>query len=230
MVGEPRVQPADGLYRIDLVARGRPLGEQAKELVRDVRGGRRAGRRCASAAQTAAFLDQQTALRDSLPLALAILAATTLVILFLMTGSVVLPVKALVMNLLTLSAAFGLLVLIFQDGHLEGLLGFTSQGALESSQPVLLFAVAFGLSTDYGVFLLTRIKEAHDDGRDQRGGGRARARADRPHRHVRGAAVRDRDRRVRDLADHLHQAARGRDRARGADRRDDRARAARARR
>jgi uncharacterized membrane protein YdfJ with MMPL/SSD domain len=89
---------------------------------------------------------------------------TTLVILFLMTGSVVLPVKALVMNLLTLSAAFGLLVLIFQDGHGESLLGFTSQGALESSQPVLLFAVAFGLSTDYGVFLLTRIKEAHDNG------------------------------------------------------------------
>ena len=75
-----------------------------------------------------------------------------------------LPVKALLMNLLTLSAAFGLLVLIFQDGHLEGLLGFTSQGALESTQPILLFAVAFGLSTDYGVFLLTRIKEAHDGG------------------------------------------------------------------
>src|SRR4029078_13302278 len=60
--------------------------------------------------------------------------------------------------------ALGWLGLIFQDGHLEGLLGFTSQGALESSQPVLLFAVAFGLSTDYGVFLLTRIKEAHDHG------------------------------------------------------------------
>ena len=157
------MQPADGLYRIDLVGRGRPLGEQAKELVRDVRavdapvpvrvGG-----------QTAGFLDQQKALSDSLPIALAILATTTLVILFLMTGSVILPVKALVMNLLTLSAAFGLLVLIFQDGHGEGLLGFTSQGALESSQPVLLFAVAFGLSTDYGVFLLTRIKEAHDAG------------------------------------------------------------------
>ena len=83
--------------------------------------------------ETAAFLDQQEALSDSLPLALGILAATTLVILFLMTGSVVLPVKALVMNLLTLSAAFGLLVLVFQDGHLEGLLGFTSQGAIESS-------------------------------------------------------------------------------------------------
>jgi uncharacterized membrane protein YdfJ with MMPL/SSD domain len=114
--------------------------------------------------QTAGFLDQQKALADSLPLALGILAATTLVILFLMTGSVILPIKALVMNVLTLSAAFGLLVLIFQDGNLEGVLGFTSQGALESSQPVLLFAVAFGLSTDYGVFLLTRIKEAHDAG------------------------------------------------------------------
>jgi RND superfamily putative drug exporter len=163
VVGEPRVQAAEGLYRIDLVARGRPLGEPAKEVVRDVRAIEspvpvRVG------GVTAAFLDQQKALSDSLPLALGILAGTTLVILFLMTGSVVLPIKALVMNLLTLSAAFGLLVLIFQDGHLEGLLGFTSQGALESSQPVLLFAVAFGLSTDYGVFLLTRIKEAHDNG------------------------------------------------------------------
>jgi uncharacterized membrane protein YdfJ with MMPL/SSD domain len=163
VVGEPQVQPVDGLYRIDLVARGPALGEQAKELVRDVRAVEapvpvRVG------GQTAGFLDQQKALSDSLPLALGILAATTLVILFLMTGSVILPIKALVMNVLTLSAAFGLLVLIFQDGNLEGLLGFTSQGALESSQPILLFAVAFGLSTDYGVFLLTRIKEAHDAG------------------------------------------------------------------
>jgi RND superfamily putative drug exporter len=163
VVGQPRIQPARGLYRIDVVARGPALGEQAKDVVRAVRAAAppvpvRVG------GQTAAFLDQQKALAGSLPLALAILATTTLVILFLMTGSVVLPVKALVMNLLTLSAAFGLLVLIFQDGHLEGLLGFTSQGALESSQPVLLFAVAFGLSTDYGVFLLTRIKEAHDNG------------------------------------------------------------------
>ena len=80
----------------------------------------------------------------------------------------VLPIKALVMNLLALTAAFGLLVLIFQDGNLEGLLGFSSQGALEASQPVLLFAVAFGLSTDYGVFLLTRIKEARDAGAGDR--------------------------------------------------------------
>jgi RND superfamily putative drug exporter len=85
-----------------------------------------------------------------------------------MTGSVVLPIKALVMNALTLSAAFGLLVLIFQDGRLEGPLDYTSQGALELTQPVLLFAVAFGLSTDYGVFLLGRIKEARDRGASDR--------------------------------------------------------------
>ena len=85
-----------------------------------------------------------------------------------MTGSVVLPFKALLMNLLTVTAAFGLLVLIFQDGRLEGLLAYDSQGALEATQPVLLFCVAFGLSTDYGVFLLTRIKEARDGGLGER--------------------------------------------------------------
>jgi len=72
------------------------------------------------------------------------------------------------MNVLTVSAAFGLLVLIFQDGRLEGLLAYESQGALELTQPILLFAIAFGLSTDYGVFLLTRIKEARDAGHDDR--------------------------------------------------------------
>jgi RND superfamily putative drug exporter len=81
-----------------------------------------------------------------------------------MTGSLLLPLKALAMNVLTLSAAFGILVLVFQDGRLEGLLDYTSQGALEATQPVFLFAVAFGLSTDYGVFLLSRIKEARDAG------------------------------------------------------------------
>jgi uncharacterized membrane protein YdfJ with MMPL/SSD domain len=154
---------AGGLWRIGVVAPGARLDQSAKDAVEAVRavdapfpvqvGG-----------STAEFLDQQSALADRIPVALAILATTTLVILFLMTGSVVLPVKALIMNVLTLSAAFGILKLVFQDGRLEGLLGYTSQGALESSQPILLFAVAFGLSTDYGVFLLTRIKEARDGG------------------------------------------------------------------
>jgi uncharacterized membrane protein YdfJ with MMPL/SSD domain len=156
-------QAAGGIWRIGVVAPGQRLDESAKDAVRAVRavdapfpvqvGG-----------STAEFLDQQSALADRIPIALAILTTTTLVILFLMTGSVVLPIKTLIMNLLTLSAAFGILKLIFQDDRLEGLLGYTSQGALESSQPILLFATAFGLSTDYGVFLLTRIKEARDSG------------------------------------------------------------------
>jgi uncharacterized membrane protein YdfJ with MMPL/SSD domain len=160
------VQPpvaADGLWRIGVVAPGARLDETAKDAVRAVRAVE-APFPVQVGGSTAEFLDQQSALADHIPIALVILAATTLVILFLMTGSVVLPVKALVMNVLTLSAAFGILKLVFQDGRLEGLLGYTSQGALESSQPILLFAVAFGLSTDYGVFLLTRIKEARDGG------------------------------------------------------------------
>jgi uncharacterized membrane protein YdfJ with MMPL/SSD domain len=110
------------------------------------------------------FVDFQSSLKHYAPIALAIVVITTLVILFLMTGSVVLPIKSLLMNVLNLSAVFGILVLIFQDGNLEGLLSYTSQGALEQTMPILIFAVAFGLSTDYAVFLLSRIKEARDNG------------------------------------------------------------------
>ena len=144
---------------IDVIPRHRALDERSLDLVRVIR---EPG--VSVSGQSASFVDQQDALADGLPLALAILALTTFTILFVMTGSVVLPLKALLMNLLSLSAAFGLLVLIFQDGRFESLLDYTSQGALESTQPVLLFAVAFALSTDYGVFLLTRIKEARDAG------------------------------------------------------------------
>jgi RND superfamily putative drug exporter len=113
---------------------------------------------------SADFVDFQGSLGRHLPIALAIVVLSTLTILFLMTGSVVLPVKSLIMNFLNLSAVFGLLVLIFQDGRLEGPLGYSSSGALEQTMPILLFAVAFGLSTDYAVFLLSRIKEARDNG------------------------------------------------------------------
>jgi uncharacterized membrane protein YdfJ with MMPL/SSD domain len=116
------------------------------------------------AGEAAAFVDQQASLADRLPLALGILVTSTVVLLFLMTGSVVLPLKSVLMNFLGLSATFGLLVLIFQDGRLEGLLNYESEGALNATQPILLFIVAFGLSTDYGVFLLTRIKEVRDAG------------------------------------------------------------------
>jgi RND superfamily putative drug exporter len=113
---------------------------------------------------TADFVDFQSSLDQHLPYALAIIVLATLIILFLMTGSVVLPVKSLLMNFLNLCAVFGLLVLIFQDGRLEGFLNYSSPGAIEQTMPILLFAVAFGLSTDYAVFLLSRIKEARDDG------------------------------------------------------------------
>ncbi len=110
------------------------------------------------------FVDLQSSLASHAPIALAIVIVATLIVLFLMTGSVVLPVKQLVMNALNLSAVFGILVFIFQDGRLESLLDYKSQGALEQTMPILLFAVVFGLSTDYGVFLLSRIKEARDNG------------------------------------------------------------------
>ena len=161
VVGPSRAGP--GIWRVDVVPRDGPLSPSAKRLARAVRAEQAPGPVLVGGA-SAGFLDQQSSLKAHLPVALAILAATTFVLLFLVTGSIVLPLKSLVMNLLSLSADFGLLVLIFQDGRLEGLLRYTSQGALESTQPILLFVVAFALSTDYGVFLLTRIKEHHDAG------------------------------------------------------------------
>ena len=110
------------------------------------------------------FVDQKAAITAHTPLALAILALVTGGFLFLMTGSLLLPLIALAMNLLTVAVGAGLLVLVFQDGHLAPLLGFSPIGGLEESNLVLLFIVAFALSTDYGVFLFARIKEAHDEG------------------------------------------------------------------
>jgi RND superfamily putative drug exporter len=118
--------------------------------------------------QTALFIDQGKSIGSHLAIGLPILCLTTVLILFAMTGSLILPLKTLVMNFVTLIATFGILVFIFQDGRLEGLLSYTTQHALEMTQPVLLAAVVFGLSTDYGVFLLTRIKEARDQGESER--------------------------------------------------------------
>ncbi|MBU8812416.1 MMPL family transporter [Mycolicibacterium goodii] len=102
--------------------------------------------------------DSSHAITSRLPMVLAIIAAITFILLFLLTGSVVLPLKALVLNVLSLSAAFGALVWIFQDGHL-GALGTTPTGTLVANLPVLLFCIAFGLSMDYEVFLVSRIRE-----------------------------------------------------------------------
>jgi RND superfamily putative drug exporter len=111
---------------------------------------------------SAQLVDTKAAISDRLPLAVAIIAGATLLLLFLMTGSLVIPIKALVLNLLSLSAVYGAMVFVFQDGHLSGLLGFTSTGTIDTSMPVLLSCIAFGLSMDYEVFLLSRIKEEYD--------------------------------------------------------------------
>jgi uncharacterized membrane protein YdfJ with MMPL/SSD domain len=114
--------------------------------------------------QTASFLSLQTSLRSHLPLVLGLIVLIGLVMLFVMTRSLVLPFMALVMNTFTIGATFGVLVYAFQWGHLGHLLGFHSPGALQSTSLIIILAVVFGLSTDYGVFLLGRIKEEHDAG------------------------------------------------------------------
>ncbi len=152
-----------GTWEIDLLPRGAGASNANQQLVRRLRelvnpqGGLVGG-------PAAGFVDQKAAIAAHVPLVLLILALVTGGFLFLMTGSVVLPAIALLMNLLTVAVGAGLLVLIFQDGHLSSLLGFTPIGGLEESNLVLLFVIAFALLTDYGVFLFGRIKEAHDGG------------------------------------------------------------------
>jgi RND superfamily putative drug exporter len=150
-----------GVYAIDVISPAPPLDDRSQDLVRDLRTLRSDA---LVTGQSAHWVDLQRSLVDHLPLVVAIVVAVTLAVLFVMTGSVILPIKQVLMNALALCAVFGVLVLIFQDGRFEGLLGYTSQGGLESTMPVLLFGALFGLSTDYGVFLLARIKEAHDGG------------------------------------------------------------------
>ncbi|MDP9239977.1 MAG: MMPL family transporter [Actinomycetota bacterium] len=112
--------------------------------------------------QNANLVDLLASLGSRLPWMALIVCLVTLVLLFLAFGSVVLPVKALIMNILSLSATFGALVWIFQYGHLAKWLGFTPTGTIEATQPILVLAIAFGLSMDYEVFLLSRIKEHWD--------------------------------------------------------------------
>ena len=167
--GVVQVNPPQRLENGDFVIQAindQPFIEpESRQVVEDVRSlPDPGGTQVLVTGAAANFVDFQGSLEDHLPIAVAIIVASTLIVLFLMTGSLVLPIKQLVMNVLNLTAVFGILVFIFQDGRLEGLLDYRSQGALEQTMPILLFALAFGLSTDYGVFLLSRIKEARDNG------------------------------------------------------------------
>lgn len=151
----------DGLSVVEVVPEGTSQGDAATGVVRTLRanppsfdtqiGG-----------PAAELIDVKARLGDRLPYAALLICLATLILLFLMTGSLIVPIKAVVMNVLSLSASFGALAWIFQEGHLAGVLGFDSVGALDLWMPILILIFAFGLSMDYEVFLLSRIKEIHD--------------------------------------------------------------------
>lgn len=142
-----------------------PGGPEASEVVHEVRAAA-APFPVVVTGQAANQIDFVDALVARAWWAFGVVAAATLVLLFLMTGSVLIPIKALLTNVVSLAATVGVLVWGFQDGHLEGLLGFRSTGGIETYVLALVLAFAFGLAMDYEVFLLSRIKEQHDAGMD----------------------------------------------------------------
>lgn len=147
---------------IDVGWQGRPQSQASQDLIGELRdvpldsGDRLVG------GSSAATVDLIDSLTDRLPWMALFVAVVMLVLLFIAFGSVVLPLKAMVMNLLSITASFGVVTWIFADGHLSGLLGFTSPGYLDVTQPILMLAILYGLSMDYEVFLLSRVREEWD--------------------------------------------------------------------
>ena len=144
-----------------VVPEGEAVGEGAQRVVGELRA-QEAPFDTSVTGAAAVLTDSKDAIADRLPWAAAIIVVITLLLVFLLTGSVLIPLQAVVLNALSLTAMFGAVVWVFQEGHLSGLLGFTATGDIETTLPVLMFCVAFGLSMDYGVFLLSRIKEEYD--------------------------------------------------------------------
>jgi putative drug exporter of the RND superfamily len=160
---DPPQRLSNGAEVIEVRTTIAPSSDAARQLVESIRALPAASPILVSGT-SAELVDQRTSLREHLPLALAIIVASTVIAIALMTGSLVLPMLTLVVNTLTIGVALGILVLVFQNDRLESLLSYTGVGAVDISVPVLLFAVIFGLSTDYGVFLLSRIVEARRAG------------------------------------------------------------------
>jgi RND superfamily putative drug exporter len=151
----------DGTW-VSVVPAVEPVSGEGEALVETIRDLPAPGGEALVGGTSAQLVDEKVGISDRLPLALAIIVVATFVLLFLMFGSVLVPAKALVLNTLSLTATFGAMVWIFQDGNLSGLFDFTATGMLDTTTPVLMFCVAFGLSMDYEVFLLSRIKEEYD--------------------------------------------------------------------
>ncbi|CDR18199.1 MMPL family transporter [Streptomyces iranensis] len=152
--------------RINVVSALSPKSGQAQGLVQEVRAvAPPAGSHPLVGGADAVLVDSKDSVGSRLPIAVALVAVTTFLLLFLFTGSVVQPLRALLLNLISLGATLGVMTWIFQDGHLSSLLGFTAQ-PMDVSMTVLMFCIAFGLSMDYEVFVTSRIKELHDLGED----------------------------------------------------------------
>ncbi|MFE9044163.1 MMPL family transporter [Streptomyces sp. NPDC007818] len=179
-----RVAALDGVVRVDgpvvtgtgadtrayysVVPEGPAVGDGAQRAVGELRAAD-APFTTSVTGQAAVLVDSKDAIAERLPWAAGIIVLVTLLLVFLLTGSVIVPVQAVLLNALSLTAMFGAVVWVFQDGNLSGLLGFTATGDIETTLPVLMFCVAFGLSMDYGVFLLSRIKEEYDATGDHEG-------------------------------------------------------------
>jgi RND superfamily putative drug exporter len=149
--------------RVSIAYDGDPVAKDARDLVGDIRDVPAPdGVDVLVGGQSAVLTDLLESLGDLLPWMALMVVGTTFVLLFLAFGSIVLPIKAVVMNVLSLGASFGALVWIFQDGNLSGFLNFTPTGFVEATQPILVLAIVFGLSMDYEVFLMSRIREQYD--------------------------------------------------------------------
>jgi RND superfamily putative drug exporter len=163
--------PASARYAIEdgtwlsVTPVGGASADERSELVEDVRA-TDAPFEVLVTGPSANDLDGRAALFSRVPLAALLIAITTFVLLFLMFGSVLVPAKAVVLNILSLTATFGAVVWIFQEGNLSGVLDFSPTGSIDVTMPILMFCIAFGLSMDYEVFLLSRIKEEHDRTRE----------------------------------------------------------------
>jgi RND superfamily putative drug exporter len=163
-VQQANTTTASGIQRVTLSTGFDSASSAAQQLVDRVRAtSTPAGAHVLVGGDTAILIDGKKAIGSRLPLAGAIIAITTFILLFLFTGSIVHPIRALLGNVLTLGGTVGAMVWIFQFGHLSGVLGFTPTPT-STAMPVLLFCIAFGLSMDYEVFLMSRIKELHDHG------------------------------------------------------------------
>jgi len=149
--------------RVDLAYSGNPESAASRAIVGDVRAtAPPAGAQAYVGGTTAQLTDELSSLGSVLPWMALVVVFSTFVLLFLAFGSVVLPVKAILANVLSLGATFGVVVWIFQEGHLSGLLGFTPTGTIDPTMPILMLAIIFGLSMDYEVFLLSRVRERYD--------------------------------------------------------------------